>query len=116
VIAIAAGGAGVLNTVEHSNDTLPDPVRWLLVASLAVAAVSVAAIARTLEIRGGFLEIYRAAEAALFISGLLSMAVGLTGWGAKASLSSMVVLLAGPVATGLVVWLKHTDPDSVALE
>ncbi|MGH2554292.1 MAG: low temperature requirement protein A [Actinomycetota bacterium] len=116
VIAIAAGGAGVLNTVEHTNEALPDAVRWLLVASLAVAVVSVAAIARTLEIRRRYLRVYRPAEAALVISGLLSLGVGLTRWGAKASLTSMVVLLAGPVATGLVVWLKRTDPDAVVLD
>ena len=51
MIAIAAGGAGVLNTVEHANDGVPDSVRWLLVASLPVALVSVATIARTLEIQ-----------------------------------------------------------------
>ena len=113
VIAIAAGGAGVLNTVEHANDVLPDAVRWLLVGSLAVAVVSVAAITRTLEIRRRFARVYRPAEIALVISASLSIGVGLTGWGAKASLTSMVALLASPVATGLVVWLKHTDPDAL---
>jgi low temperature requirement protein LtrA len=116
VIAIAAGGAAVLNTVEHAADDVPDAVRWLLVASLSVAVVSVAAIARTLEIRRRYAEIYRAAEVALVVSGLLSLGVGLTGWGAKASLTSMVVLLSAPVATGLMVWLKHADPDALALD
>jgi low temperature requirement protein LtrA len=116
VIAIAAGGAGVLNTVEHAADAVPDTVRWLLVASLAVAVTSVAAISRTLEIRRRYTRVYRPAEAALVISGLLSLAVGLTGWEAKAILTSMVVLLAAPVATGLVVSLKRTDPDEVSLD
>ena len=44
------------------------------------------------------------------------MGVGLTAWGAKAILTSMVLLLAGPLATGLVVWLKHTDADAVVLD
>jgi low temperature requirement protein LtrA len=116
VIAIAAGGAGVLNTVEHAADALPDAVRWLLVGSLAIAVVSVAAITRTLEIRRRNAQVYRAAEIALVISGLLSLGVGLTGWGAKMSLMSMVVLLMAPVATGLVVWLKQTYPATVELE
>jgi low temperature requirement protein LtrA len=115
VIAIAAGGAGVLNTVEHADDAPPDAVRWLLVGSLAVAMISVAAIARTLEIRRRFAQIYRPAEAALLVSGLLSVGVGLTAWGAKGSLTAMVVLLAAPVATGLIVWLKRTDPETVDL-
>ena len=102
--------------VEHANDGVPDAVRWLLVASLAVALVSVAAIARTLEIQRRLPQVYRAAEAALVISGLLCVGVGLTAWGAKAILTSMVLLLAGPVATGLVVWLKHTGTDAVVLD
>jgi low temperature requirement protein LtrA len=116
VIAIAAGGAGVLNTVEHAGDAVPDDVRWLLVGSLAVAVASVAAISRTLEIRRRYAAVYRPAEAALIISGLLSLVVGLTGWGAKMSLSAMVVLLSAPVATGLIVWLKHTDPEIAELD
>ena len=44
---------------------------------------------------------------------LIGLGVGLTDWGAKASLTSMVVLLLVPVAFGLVVWLRHTDPSTV---
>jgi hypothetical protein len=69
--------------------------------------------ARTLETRRRHEEIYRAAEAALVLSGLLCIAVALTDWGAKASLTAMVLLLLAPVAAGLVVWLKHSDPDVI---
>jgi low temperature requirement protein LtrA len=113
VISLAAGGAGVLNTVEHAAEPLPDPVRWLLVGSLAAAMLSVALLTQTLEVRRGQPEIYRTAQVALLISVLLSLGVGLTDWGAKASLTSMVALLLLPVAAGLVVWLKHTDRDTV---
>jgi low temperature requirement protein LtrA len=113
VIAMAAGGAGVLNTVEHAADPLPDPVRWLLVGSLAVAVLSVAILAQTLEMRRTQPELYRTAMVVLLVSVLLSLGVGLTDWGAKASLTAMVVLLLAPVAAGLVVWLRHTDPDTV---
>src|SRR5207247_5448707 len=51
VIAMAAGGAGVLNTVEHAAEPLPDGVRWLLVGSLAAAVASVALLTWTLEVR-----------------------------------------------------------------
>jgi len=37
VRAIAAGGEGVLNTVENAGESLSDEVRWLLVGALAVA-------------------------------------------------------------------------------
>jgi low temperature requirement protein LtrA len=112
VIAIAAGGAGVLNTVEHAGSDLPDSVRWLLVGSLSAAMASVVAITRTLEIRRDFLRIYRPAEIALLLSALLCVGVGLTDWGAKGSLTAMVVLLLAPVATGLTVWLKRTEPSA----
>jgi len=116
VIAIAAGGAAVLNTVEHSGVPLPDDVRWLLVGSLAAALLTVAAVAATLQVQQTQPELYRAAEFVLPLCALLTLGVGLTDWGAKASLTAMVVLLLAPVAAGVVVWLKHAEYDSVDLE
>jgi low temperature requirement protein LtrA len=116
VVAIAAGGAGVLNTVEHGADTLPDGVRWLLVGSLSSALLTIAAISRTLEIRRRVREIYRPAEIAIFLSAVLILAVGLTDWGAEASLTAMALLLLAPVATGLTVWLKRTQPGRIDLD
>jgi low temperature requirement protein LtrA len=106
-MAIAAGGAGVLNTVEHA-DLLPDEVRWLLVGSLAVAIVVVAALTRTIEARRATPRTYRTAEIALVTSTLLVLVVGLTGWGARATLGSMVILLLVPVVVALLVWRKQT--------
>jgi low temperature requirement protein LtrA len=112
VIGIAAGGAAVLNTVENAHEPLPDDVRWLLVGSLAVAMLAVALIASTLEVRRRHPELYRPADAALLVCAALSLAVGLTDWGAKACLTIMAVLLLAPVATGILVWLKHTEPGN----
>jgi low temperature requirement protein LtrA len=108
VAAIAAGGAGVLNTVEHAASPLPDEVRWLLVGALAAAMLSVALLTFTLETRRDQPEIYRTADTAIVISTVLALAVGLTGWGAKTTLGTLVVLILFPVAMGTVVWLKHT--------
>jgi low temperature requirement protein LtrA len=116
VVAIGAGGAAVLNTVEHVAEPLPDAVRWLLVGSLAGAVLSIALIAWALELRRTQPEIYRTAEIALPLSALLCLGVGLTDWGAKASLTAMVVLLLAPVAAGTVVWLKHPEPNTVDLD
>ena len=116
VIAIAAGGAGVVNTVGRAGEPLPDAVRWLLVGSLAVAILSVVGISRTLEISRRFPVAYRFAVAALTASGVLSLAVGLTDWGAKASLTAMVVLLLAPVGAGLYVWIRFTDADYSGVE
>ncbi|HEX6208986.1 MAG TPA: low temperature requirement protein A, partial [Actinomycetota bacterium] len=115
VIAMAAGGAGVLNTVEHAGEPLPDAVRWLLVGSLAVALLSVAALTWTLEARRAQPRLYRTAEAAILLGGMLALAVGATEWGAKASLTAMVIVLLIPVAAGSIVWRRQTEPDPFGL-
>jgi low temperature requirement protein LtrA len=116
VVAIAAGGAAVLNTVDRVGMPLPDAVRWLLVATLAAALLSIALIAGTLHVRRTQPELHRTAEVALPLCALLTLGAGLTDWGAKGSLTAMVVLLLAPVAAGVVVWLKHSEYDSVDLE
>jgi hypothetical protein len=95
---------------------LPDAVGWLLVGALAAALLSIALIAGTLHVRRTQPELYRTAEVALPLCALLTLGVGLTDWGAKGSLTAMVVLLLAPVAAGVVVWLKHSEYDSVDLE
>jgi low temperature requirement protein LtrA len=110
VVAIAGGGAGVLNTVEHSTTALPDSLRWLLVGSLATAIVSIAALAHTLEARATHPQTYRMAERTMVLSAVLMTAVGATSWGAKGTLGGLVLLLLAPVMVGIVVWLRHTDP------
>jgi hypothetical protein len=47
----------------------------------------------------------------MYASVLLVLAVGLTDWGAKATLGSLVGLLLAPVAVGLLVWMKHNPVD-----
>ena len=111
VIAIAAGGAGVLNTVEHASDPLPDAVRWLLVGSLATAIFSVALISRTLEIARAQPETYRRAFVLLSCSAALCLGVGLADWGAKASLGALAGALLVPIGIGIYVWLRTSDDD-----
>jgi low temperature requirement protein LtrA len=116
VVAIASGGAAVLNTIEHESGALPDGVRWLLVGSLAAALFSVALITWTLEIRFDQPEIYRAVDVVLVACAVVCLGVGLTDWAAKVTLGAMVVLLLAPIAVGVVAWLKHTEPDAIDLE
>ena len=47
---------------------------------------------------------------------VLSLGVGLTDWGAKASMGAMVVLLLAPVIEGLMVWLRRSEPDAMRVE
>jgi low temperature requirement protein LtrA len=103
VVAITAGGAGVLNTVGRPSGDLPDAVRWLLVGAMSVAIVTVAILTRTLVARAQAPEIYLRAELTMYGSAVLALAVGLTDWGANPTLMAMVVLLLAPVLVALYV-------------
>lgn len=107
VIAMAAAGAAVLNTVEHAGEDLPDEVRWLLVGSITVVVLSVIVLTLVLEVRRENAEVYGTADRALLMSSILFLAVGLTNWGAKATLGAAVALLLIPVVAGLSVWAKR---------
>jgi low temperature requirement protein LtrA len=113
VVAIAAGGAGVLSTIGHEGNVVPDEVRWLLAGSLAVALLSIAFITATLQIRTEAPELYRTVDVVLIVCAVLCLAVGLTDWGAKGSLTALVLLLLAPIAVGILVWLKHAEPETI---
>lgn len=109
VIAMAATGAAVLNTVEHADEPLAGPVRWLLVGAIAAAVVSVVALTGTVEVRRSYPEVYRIADRALLFGAGLVLAVGLTSWGARGTLGAAVVLLLIPVVAGLAVWARYSQ-------
>ena len=113
VVAIAAGGAGVLNTIGHEANAVPDEVRWLLAGALAAALLSITLITATLQVRVQMPELYRTVDVVLIVCALLCLGVGLTDWGATGSLTALVLLLLAPIAVGILVWLKHSEPDDV---
>ena len=115
VVAIAAGGAGVLNTIGHEANAVPDEVRWLLAGALAAALLSIALLTATLQVRVEMPELYRTVDAVLIVCTMLCLGVGLTDWGAKGTLTAMSLMLLAPIAVGILVWLKHTEPDAVDL-
>ena len=115
VVAIAAGGAGVLNTIGHEANAVPDEVRWLLAGALAAALLSIALLTATLQVRVEMPELYRTVDAVLIVCTVLCLGVGLTDWGAKGTLTAMSLMLLAPIAVGILVWLKHTEPDAVDL-
>jgi len=115
VIALAAVGAGLLNTVEHSMVPLPTDVRWLLVGALAVAVACAAALSRTLAIRRAHPALYRTVTIALCGSAVLIVAVGLIGLGAAETLAAMVLLLGFPIAVGLSAWVRSLGAQDLSL-
>ena len=112
VIAMAATGAAVLNTVAHAAEPFPDEVRWLLVGSIAVVTLSVVALTLVLAARRENEEVYGTADRALLVSVVLLLALGLAGRGAKMTLGAAAVLLLIPVAAGLAVWAKRGVSDA----
>lgn len=104
VMAIAAAGAAVVNTVEHAGEPLTDEIRWLLVGSVAVALITVTALTLTLETRRTQERLYLVSERTMLLAAAAALVVGLTGWDARTTLLAMVVLLLGTVYTGLRVW------------
>jgi low temperature requirement protein LtrA len=114
VVAIAAGGAGVLTTIEHAGSSLPAGVRWLLVGSLATAVLSVVCLTMFLGVRSenetaG--KVYRVADRAALASALLILGVGAVGWEPKTTMLAMVGLLLYPVYSGLRVWARVGELD-----
>jgi low temperature requirement protein LtrA len=109
VIAMAATGAATLNTVEHASEPMSSSVRWLLVGAIATAVLAVVALTLILQVRRQNPEVYDIADRFLLVGAALILAVGLTAWGAKATLLAVVLLLLIPVAAGLTVWAKHGE-------
>jgi hypothetical protein len=95
---------------------VPEEVRWLLAGSLAAALISITLITTTLQVRVEMPELYRTVDVVLIVCSVLCLGVGLTEWGAKGSLTAMALLLLAPIAVGILVWLKHTEPDTVGLD
>lgn len=112
VMAIAAGGAAVLGTVEHAADPLSSSLRWLLVGSLALAMVSVTLLTLTLETRRDYEPVYRVAERSMLLAAAAALLVGMARWEGKASLMAMVALLLGTVYTSLRVWARTAPVDA----
>jgi hypothetical protein len=88
-------------------------VRWLLVGSLSLAVLAIVALTLVLDIRtqgGDARTVYEVADRAALASVVLIVGVGLTGWGAKGSLVTMVALLLLPVFSGMRVWARLGAP------
>jgi low temperature requirement protein LtrA len=75
-MGIAAVGAAILNVVEHAGKPLPAEVRWLLVGATAVVLVSVALLARTIQVSEENRLVHRAAGRALLLSSLIIVLLG----------------------------------------
>jgi low temperature requirement protein LtrA len=105
-IGIAATGAAVLNVVEHTGEHLPSEVRWLLVASVSIALISIALLMRTIQVPDEHQRIYYIGSKVTLTCGII---IPLLGFSSLETIPLLIVLLAlmlTPVFYGLKAWIK----------
>jgi hypothetical protein len=88
----------------------------VLVGSLAVAVASVPALIRTLKVREVLPALYRTATLTLVGCAVAIAPVGTASWGADGTLAAMVLVLGMPIAVGLYVWARGSDPPTSRLK
>ena len=115
-IGITAIGASVLNVVKHAGESLPDEVRWLLLAATAMTLVATALLTRTTQILPEHKRVHDIGQRSLYISAGLIIALGFIPLDAIPLLGIMAFLLLTPVFIGIRVWVETIGSDDVTDE
>jgi len=115
-IGIVAVGASILNVVEHAGEHLPDEVRWLLLASIALTLITTALLTRTTQIIPEHQRVHHTGRRGLFISAILVFLLGFIPLNTIPLLSGTVLLLLMPIFFGLWVWVETVGTDDVTDE
>jgi len=115
-IGITAIGASVLNVVKHAGESLPDEVRWLLLAATAMTLVATALLTRTTQILPEHKRVHDIGQRSLYISAGLIIALGFIPLNAIPLLSIMAFLLLTPVFIGIRVWVETIGSGDVTDE
>jgi low temperature requirement protein LtrA len=105
-IGIAATGAAVLNVVEHSGEPLPDEGRWLLVASVSIALISIAFLMRTIQIPDEHQRIFYTGSRITLTCAIIVPVLGFSGLGTIPLLIVLIALMLTPVFYGLKAWIR----------
>lgn len=113
-IGITAVGASVLNVVKHAGESLPDEVRWLLLAATAMTLIATAFLTRTTQILPEHQRVHDIGRRGLYISAALIIVLGFIPLDAIPLLSIMVLLLLTPVFFGMRVWVEVAGSDIVS--
>lgn len=102
---IAATGAAVLDLVEHTERTLPQEERWLVVGAAALTQLGIAALMWTLRMTDPHRRLVIGATVLLVLSAGGSLALGLTDFDTIPLLLALDGLLVLPVGYSLWVWI-----------
>jgi low temperature requirement protein LtrA len=115
-MCIAAGGAAVLNVIEHSGQHLPTEVSWLLVGSLAIALASVALLMRIIQIPKKYRKYYLRGSVVTLFSGIFIVLLGLLKLDILLLLVMMNLFMFAPIIFGFKVWVKTFGAEEIPLE
>lgn len=83
--------------IEHTGETLPVEVHWLLVGSIAITLISIAFLMQTIRISKEHQHIYHIGGIFKFISGIIILLLGFTSLGPIPILIIMMLLMPLPV-------------------
>jgi hypothetical protein len=95
--------------VEHAGDMLSPEVRWLLVAAVVIALLSVAALMRTIQIPKQYIRIYDIANLVTFLAAILMVPLGFLGLNTIPLLCVLILLQLAPIISGFWVWIKMPE-------
>lgn len=108
-MGISATGAGILNAIVHSGDSLSFAVRWLLVGSIAVALISIAFLMRIIQILKEHQRAYRIGSSVTLISGIIILLLGFINLNTVFLLIIIILIMIAPVSCGLKTFIGSLD-------
>ena len=114
-LSIAATGAAILNVVEHSGESMPPEVRWLLVGAIAATLVCIALLMGAIQLDTKYLPLYRTGAIVTALSAALSFGLGFLPIGIIPLLFISVLLMLLPVFYGFKVWVVVLGAEEMTI-
>jgi low temperature requirement protein LtrA len=111
---IATIGAAILNVVEHTGETLPASVRWLLVGAIAVTLAGIALLIHTLQDGDRDPRTDRIGQYVTILAAVVIIALGLSSLQTIPLLVVLLVVLLTPIFFGFLSWLHSVDENAVS--
>jgi hypothetical protein len=90
-------------------------VRWLLVAAISIALISIALLMRTIQISAEHERIYRMGRRVTLISAIIVFLLGFSSLSTIPLLIVLILLMLAPVFYGFKIWLELLGAGEIAL-
>jgi hypothetical protein len=95
--------------IEQAGQTLPARVRWLLVAAVGIALISIALLMRTIQLSPKHQRIHGAAGRVMLISAFLILPLGFSNLNTIPLLILLIFLMLASVFFAFRVWIEKPD-------